>query len=91
MLIKIYYSPEERINLIDGLNIIEIYHLILLDIGLIVVIGQMLFLNIQRNPITWKINKSISYSDIRNTVLFKKSNKAYGPKGILIEFYNALF
>jgi len=38
-----------------------------------------------------KINISISYSDIRNTVLSMKSNKTPNPDGIPIEFYKALF
>eukprot|EP00833_Pecoramyces_ruminatium_P002775 jgi/Orpsp1_1/1176807/evm.model.c7180000059111.1 len=49
------------------------------------------FRNNHRNPTTWNINESISYSDIRNTVLSMKSNKAPGPDGIPIEFYKALF
>ena len=38
-----------------------------------------------------KINISISYSDIRNTVLSVKSNKTPNPDGIPIEFYKAHF
>jgi len=49
------------------------------------------FLNNPRNPNTWNINNPISLSDIRNTVLSMKHNKAPGPDGIPIEFYKAFF
>ena len=50
-----------------------------------------IFLNNPRNPNTWNINNPISLSDIRNTVLSMKHNKAPGPDGIPIEFYKAFF
>ena len=50
-----------------------------------------IFRNNQPNPITWKINKSLFYSVIRNTVLSIKGNKVSGLDGIYIEFYKAFF
>jgi len=41
--------------------------------------------------IPWNINDLISLSDIRNTVLSMKRNKAPEPDGIPIEFYKAFF
>ena len=49
------------------------------------------FGNNPRNPNTWNINDPTSLSNIRNTVLSKKRNKAPGPDGIPIEFYKAFF
>ena len=44
-----------------------------------------------QNPISWDINDPISLSEIRNTVLSMRNNKAPGPDGIPIEFYKSFF
>jgi len=62
-----------------------------LDIVLIVIIGKMFSVIINLILLHGKINISISYSDIRNTVLSVKSNKTPNPDGIPIEFYKAHF
>ena len=62
-----------------------------MDIVLIVIIGKMFSVIINLILLHGKINISISYSDIRNTVLSVKSNKTPNPDGIPIEFYKAHF